>query len=74
MNTFRRKLIIGLLFLALLSPLGLILPSIFKSADPWGEASGDKVGKDLGYTPKGMKKVEKIWKAPIKDYALGKRR
>jgi cobalt/nickel transport protein len=73
MNKFRRKLIIGLLLLALLSPLGLLLPSIFKSGEPWGESSGDRVEKELGYTPKGMKKDEKIWKAPVKDYALGKK-
>jgi cobalt/nickel transport protein len=72
MNKFRRKLITGLVLLVLLSPLGLILPSIFNSGEPWGEASGDKVRKELGYTPAGMKKNENIWKAPVKDYILGK--
>jgi cobalt/nickel transport protein len=72
MNKFKRKLIIGLLILALLSPLGLILPSIFRSGEPFGESSLKQVEKGVGYTPEGMKKDEKIWKAPVKDYALGK--
>ena len=71
MNSFRRKLIIGILILALLSPLGLILPSFFKSKESFGEASPDSLKKELGYIPAGMKKHEKVWKAPVKDYELG---
>jgi cobalt/nickel transport protein len=72
MNKFKRRLIIGLILLALLSPLGLILPTIFKSKEPFGESSGGKLKKELGYIPKGMNKDEKIWKAPVRDYSLGK--
>jgi hypothetical protein len=71
MHTFRRKLIVGILILALLSPLGLLLPGFFKSKEPFGETSADSLKKELGYIPGGMKKDEKIWRAPVKDYELG---
>jgi len=71
MDRFRRKLLIGILILALLAPLGLILPSLIKSKNTFGEASGDSIKKELGYIPKGMAKDEKIWKAPVKDYEVG---
>ena len=73
MNPFRRKLILGLLILALLSPLGLILPSMFKSGEPFGESSGTQVKNELGYTPGGMKKDEKLWKSPVKNYSIGEK-
>ncbi len=71
MKTFRRKLVIGIIILALLSPLGLLLPHFFKSKVSFGEASADSLKTELGYIPAGMKKTEKIWKAPVKDYELG---
>jgi cobalt/nickel transport protein len=70
MNKFKRKLLVGLVVLALLSPMGILLPHLFKSGEPWGESSAEKVSKELGYVPKGMQKVAKLWKAPVKDYSM----
>jgi hypothetical protein len=64
------KLWIGLAVLCLLSPLGLILPDKFKSGSAWGEWSTDEMQKMVGYVPSGMKRMEKLWKAPMPDYAL----
>jgi len=70
MDRFSRKLLIGILILSLLAPLGLILPTYIKSKTAFGEESGDSIKKELGYIPKGMRKDEKIWKAPVKDYVV----
>ncbi|MDP4207252.1 MAG: cobalamin biosynthesis protein [Bacteroidota bacterium] len=67
-----KKLFIGLLALALLSPLGIILPEIFKADGAWGEWSTEKVAKDKGYVPAGMKRDASRWKAPVPDYTTGK--
>lgn len=48
------KLWIAIVILALLSPLGLILPEVFKAGDAWGE---------WGLFPG-------IWNAPMPDYAF----
>jgi hypothetical protein len=72
MNKFAKKILIGLLAMALLSPLGIILPKMFHAGGAWGEWSTDKVKKELGYVPKGMKKDAELWKAPMPDYSNGK--
>jgi len=56
------------LVLALLSPLGIILPRIFHAGGAWGEGSTDEVKKGLGFVPKGMGKNTAIWKAPLPNY------
>jgi cobalt/nickel transport protein len=73
MTGFNKKIGIGLLVLALLSPLGLILPKMFHAGKAWGEWSTETVAKDKGYTPKGMQKDAALYKAPIPDYNLGKK-
>jgi cobalt/nickel transport protein len=72
MKAVNRKLIIGLLILAFLTPLGVILPDLFRSGNPFGESPSDSLKKELGYVPKGMAKEEKTWEAPAKNYSLGK--
>ena len=57
--------------MALLSPLGIILPSLFNSEDAWGEWGTETLEKLLGYVPEGLKKYTDIWKAPVPDYNLG---
>lgn len=64
------KLCIGSLVLIALSPLGLILPARFGAGSAWGEWSPDEVHRMVGYTPSGMAKDGRIWKAPMPDYAL----
>jgi len=64
----RKKLWVGLIVLAFLSPLGIILPEKFQCGDAWGEWSVDTLQQILGYVPAGLKKYAEIWHAPIPDY------
>jgi len=61
----------GLLIMALLSPLGILLPKKFNAGDAWGEWGTDKIERLIGYVPEGMKKIAGIWKAPVRDYNFG---
>jgi cobalt/nickel transport protein len=67
----QKRLWIGLIVLALLSPLGIILPEKFNAGDAWGEWGAETLGKLLGYVPDGLSKYSELWKAPIPDYNLG---
>ncbi len=71
MTPFQKKLWIGLLVMALLTPLGILLPEKFNAEDAWGEWGIDKLEKLLGYVPEGLKKLTDLWRAPIPDYNLG---
>lgn len=51
------KLWIGLGILAVVSPLGLILPEYFKAGDAWGEWGTDTIKDLVGYTPVGLEKI-----------------
>lgn len=68
MKRLDKKLWLGLFIMALLSPLGIILPEKFKAEDAWGEWSVETLEKLLGYVPEGLKRTADIWKAPIPDY------
>lgn len=63
-----KKLWWGLVLLILLSPLGLIVPEIFKSGPAWGEWSIEEIEKMVGYVPAGLKKLADLWSAPVPDY------
>ncbi len=65
-----RRLWVTLLVLALLSPIGLFLPSLFRAGAAWGEWGLDEIRGMLGYAPAGMEKTANIWRAPLPDYAL----
>ncbi len=71
MTKFQRKLWIGLLIMALITPLGILLPEKFKAEEPWGEWGIEKLEKFLGYVPEGLRKLADFWKAPIPDYHFG---
>jgi hypothetical protein len=60
----------GLVILMLISPLGLILPEVFKGGPAWGEWSLEEIQKMVGFIPEGLKKVAEIWSAPVPDYNL----
>jgi len=64
------KLWIGLGVLAVLSPLGLLLPEKFKAGSAWGEWGTAEIGELMGYIPKGLDKLAGLWSAPIPDYAF----
>lgn len=70
MTVLQKKLLIGLVIMALLSPMGIALPKKFNAEDAWGEWGLDKIEKMLGYVPLGMKRIAELWKAPIQDYNL----
>ena len=67
----QRRLWIGLLVMALLTPLGIILPRLFDAGAAWGEWSVNKLEQLLGYTPQGLKKLSDLWKAPLPNYNFG---
>ena len=71
MTGFQKKLWIGLLMMALLTPLGILLPEKFKAEEAWGEWGIEKLEKLLGYVPAGLGKLADFWKAPIPDYNFG---
>ena len=71
MTRFQKRLCIGLLIMALLTPLGILLPERFKAEGAWGEWGAEKLEKLLGHVPEGLKKLTDFWKAPIPDYNLG---
>ncbi len=71
MTKFQKRLWTGLIIMALLSPLGIILPELFNSGDAWGEWGTDTLKELLGYVPEGLKKLTDVWKAPITDYNFG---
>jgi len=65
-----KKLWIGIGILALLSPLGVILPKMFGAKGAWGEWGLKEIEKIAGFVPAGMKRLAETWKAPLPDYAL----
>ena len=64
------KMWIGLAVLALISPIGIILPDKFKAGSAWGEWGPEEIEKMLGYVPQGLKKLSELWNAPMPDYAF----
>ncbi len=65
-----RKLWIAIGILALLSPLGLIIPALLGAGGAWGEWGLDEINKMFGFVPEGMKKLGHVWNSPMKDYAV----
>ncbi len=71
MTKIQKQLWIGLVILAIISPLGVILPEKFNAGDAWGEWGTEALQKTLGYVPEGLKKTSELWRAPIPDYNFG---
>lgn len=57
--------------MALLTPIGVILPEKFKAGGAWGEWGPGELEKLLGYAPEGLKRLADLWKAPLPDYNFG---
>jgi len=68
---FEKKLWLSLSVMALLTPLGIILPAKFGSEEGWGEWGIAALEKLLGYVPEGIKKTVGMWRAPIREYNFG---
>ena len=64
------KLWVGIGVLVLLSPLGVVLPALFNAKGAWGEWDLDEIEKIIGFVPEGMKRLARVWKAPLPDYAV----
>ena len=64
------KLWIGIAALIILSPLGLIIPDLFKAGSAWGEWEPGEIKKLTGYVPEQFEKLSGLWKAPMRDYAF----
>jgi cobalt/nickel transport protein len=64
------KLWILIAILAILSPIGLLLPEHFKAGSAWGEWGPEEIKELVGYIPKGLEKLASFWTAPIPDYAF----
>ncbi len=71
MKRLEKKLWLWLFVMALLSPLGIILPGKFGAEGAWGEWGADALEKLLGYIPGGLKRTADIWAAPIRNYTFG---
>ena len=67
---FKKRLWIGLLIMAVITPLGLIVPEMFKAGSAWGEWDAETIQKMIGYIPTGFKRFTNLWSAPIPDYTL----
>jgi cobalt/nickel transport protein len=69
-NSTIRKLWLGFVVLALLSPVGIIVPDKLKAGSAWGEWGTDEIQKMVGFVPQGMQKLSELWQAPMPDYAF----
>ncbi len=69
-NSTMKKMLLGLVVLALLSPVGVILPDMFKAGSAWGEWGPDEIQKMVGFVPQGMKNLADLWQAPMPDYSF----
>lgn len=65
-----KKFLIGIAILIALSPMGLILPDLFKAGSAWGEWGVDEIQQMTGYAPSGLSKLSNLWNAPMPDYAF----
>lgn len=68
--TTLQKLWIGIALLALLSPLGIIIPRMLGAGGAWGEWGIRELERLTGFLPQGMKRDAGAWKAPLPDYAV----
>ncbi len=55
--------------LVLLSPLGILVPNLFKSGSAWGEWNLEEIEKQVGFVPQGMQRLSELWRAPMPDYS-----
>jgi predicted PurR-regulated permease PerM len=70
MNKLQKRILVVLLFLCLITPVGILLPAYFNTGDAWGEWSAQTVEELIGYVPKGLAKYSHVWKAPLPDYEV----
>ena len=64
------KLWLVIVMLALLAPLGIILPQYFRAGSAWGEWGAEDVKALVGYIPSGLAKLSLLWNSPVPDYVI----
>jgi len=64
------KLWIGLAVLAILCPLGLLIPAFFKAGGAWGEWGPEEIKKLAGYVPEKFARLADLWKPAMPDYSF----
>ena len=67
-STGSRRLWVGLALLALLTPLGILLPWLLGSKGAWGEWGAEELKAMTGWIPAGLAKLSALWRAPAPDY------
>lgn len=65
-----KRLCFGVGVLALLSPLGVILPWAFGAKAAWGEWDAGELAGLLGFVPDGVGRLAELWRAPFTGYAI----
>jgi hypothetical protein len=65
MEKIIRNLFIGLLFLIIFAPLGLLA-----AGETYGEWGPEDLQQKLGFVPPGLEELSGVWNAPMPDYAL----
>ncbi len=65
-----RRLWWGVGLLALLTPLGLVLPWLCGAGGGWGEWRPAELAARIGFVPEGMGRLAALWRAPFADYGL----
>ena len=70
MERFSKKMWLWLVALAVLSPVGILVPKLFEAEDAWGEWGTDTLNRLLGFVPKGLERTADLWKAPLPDYTV----
>jgi len=65
------KLVTGLIIIAILVPLGIVVPRLFNAGGAWGEWETQELEKLVGYLPAGLAKTAHLWRAPVPGYGLG---
>lgn len=71
MERFQKKLWLWLAILAFLSPIGIILPRLFRAEEAWGEWGTETLAGLIGYVPQRLQKTAELWTAPLPDYTAG---
>ncbi len=67
----KKMLWIGIAAIALLTPLGIILPRLTGSSGAWGEWGPDRLKSLVGFVPEGIRRLGSLWAAPLSGYGLG---
>lgn len=66
---FMKKAALGVSVLVLLTPAALYLAARAGGSEAWGEWGHARLQELAGYLPEGFSRLERLWHAPMPDYA-----